>query len=518
MYPTNNNQTNIQQPNMMMPQPNMMMPQPNMMMPQPNMMMPQPNMMMPQPNMMMPQPNMMMPQPNMMMPQPNMMMPQPNMMMPQPNMMMPQGFIPANQYMNQNMMYPMMFYSQQQMMPCNGMIQRQQSSIEDVASLSNLNKANNTLESIIQIEEIADETDGKQNQNNVVNQNNVAVNNLANTLNNILDGTRVPEVKDKEFEAWTNNKNVVKSIYPKDKQHAHFNKTTHPNEIYKVEFVNDSDNKIYDMSANDLNEYALTTHKHIYEHNNTLKGSKSATGFIYARCSTTNDISIETQRKLCFDYATNENIKLFPFGYQFDNNVSARNMNNLNYEFGYWQKYIQDGSDIIIYSIDRMSRNLLKGIQFLEDIAKRNITVHFVTNEIKYNSNISAAQKSMVQNELQTAEKFSNITSEKIKASVKRLKDQGHVIGKAPYGFQNSLVNGIKKRIPNNSESENIRKIKEKYIDLFDNFDNYIENEGVRRSQISIIKFIIRWCCRNGINYRDGKSFTNSQIKNIINS
>ena len=40
----------------------------------------------------------------------------------------------------------------------------------------------------------------------------------------------------------------------------------------------------------------------------------------------------------------------------------------------------------------------------------------------------------MVQNELMTAEKQSNDTSEKIKGTLKRLKDEGHVIGKAPYG------------------------------------------------------------------------------------
>ena len=71
-------------------------------------------------------------------------------------------------------------------------------------------------------------------------------------------------------------------------------------------------------------------------------------------------------------------------------------------------------------------------------------------------------------------------------------------------------------RVSNNSENINIEKIKEKYFDIIENFDNY-KNECVRSSNSSIQKYIIRWCNRTGIKHRNGISFTQSSIKKIIN-
>jgi DNA invertase Pin-like site-specific DNA recombinase len=204
------------------------------------------------------------------------------------------------------------------------------------------------------------------------------------------------------------------------------------------------------------------------------------------------------------------------FGYQYDNNVSARDMNNLNFELGFWEKQIPEGSDLIIYSVDRLSRNLLKGIQFLERLSARKINIHFVTNEIIYNANISAAAKSMIQQELQTAEKYSNMTSEKIKGTMKRLREEGHVFGRAPYGYKNIKIGNIRKRIVDNQERENIRKISAKYNNYLETFENYPENVGIKKSHSEIIRQLVRWCNRTGLKYRHNKPYTVSQIKNIV--
>jgi DNA invertase Pin-like site-specific DNA recombinase len=286
----------------------------------------------------------------------------------------------------------------------------------------------------------------------------------------------------------------------------------------------------YESKALDIHQYSLETHKYIYEYNNALAitnlnskknqaySNMDPTGLIYARCSTENDISIETQRKACFKYAKDKGIKLLSFGFQYDNNVSARNMNNLNYELGFWENQIPDHCDLIIYSVDRLSRDLLKGIQFLEKLSSRGINIHFITNEIIYNINISAAAKSMIQQELQTAEKYSNMTSEKVKNTFKRLREEGHVFGKAPYGYKHIKIGEIRKRIPDNQEKENIRKISERYNNYVSTFENYPENQGVKKTATNIIKALIRWCNRSGLKYRHGKHYTLSQIKCIINA
>ena len=346
---------------------------------------------------------------------------------------------------------------------------------------------------------------------------------LANIFDKSLDVNKFKEPKDNSFISKKNNSNVIKSISPKHSDRAHFNKDTHQDEVYNIEFLGTNDGETYETNASDINAYSLDTHKYIYEYNKSLLGQKGiktnkSLGFIYARCSSDNTVSIETQRQVCFKFARDNNIKLCNFGFQFDNNISARNMNNIKHELGFWKDYIEDGSNIIIYSVDRLSRHLINGMKFLDEMVSRDITFHFVTNELKYNSDSSATQKGMVQTLLIEAEKFSNMTSEKVKTTRKRLLAEGNELGPAKYGFKVVLVNGIRKKLLCQEEQENIRKIKEKYQDVSDNFEDYQRTENVHRSFLSIYRFIARWCVRNGIKYRKEQSFSEMKIREIVKS
>ena len=339
---------------------------------------------------------------------------------------------------------------------------------------------------------------------------------LDNTFDNVVADFGKPNDEKKETNAEfgqnSNNSNVIKEIVPKYKIYANFDKEQYPDEVYKITMLN---GKEEEYKACDIHSYSLETHKYIYQHNEKNK-LIYPTGFIYARCSTTNDISIETQRQACFNYAKTKNIRLLPFGYQYDNNVSARNMNNLEYELGFWEKYIPENSNVIIYSVDRLSRHLLKGIQFLDKLLERGIQIHFVSNELIYKTNMSSATKSMVQQELQTAEKYSNMTSEKIKGTFKRLREEGHVFGRAPYGYKNINIDGIRKRVRNDSEYDNINKIIQRYRNYIENFEMYPENVGVKRTYNNIMDALMRWCNRNGLKYRNGQSYTRAQLNKIV--
>ena len=344
---------------------------------------------------------------------------------------------------------------------------------------------------------------------------------LANLFNNVLDNSRLnkKQKKDNSFGIDTKNCNIIKALKPII-DIPNFNNKTHPDELYRVEFL---DGSYTEKKAIDISDDSLKTQKLTYEHNikiafanqNTIPNQTNTV--IYTRCSKENDISIETQKQACFKYALKNNMKMLPFGYLEDNGLSGRNGKNLIHgELAFWLSHIPNGSTIIVYSPDRWCRNTLKGLEILDNLSKRNITVHFVTNDIDYNKDITSAQKSMIQSELMTAEKQSNDTSEKIKCTLKRLKDEGHVIGIAPYGFSNIIVNGIRKRIENNDEQENIRKINDKYNDILENFNDYLKEEYIYRNYSSIVKFIMRWCVRTGVKNRKGASFTEAQIKTII--
>ena len=99
--------------------------------------------------------------------------------------------------------------------------------------------------------------------------------------------------------------------------------------------VSRSGQRIY-IKANDINEDALESWNIIYNHNKTIipdniKGS----AIIYLRCSSPNDVSIETQKQKCLSYAKEKDIILT--GYYVDNGVSGRHGKNLTHnELGFW--------------------------------------------------------------------------------------------------------------------------------------------------------------------------------------
>jgi DNA invertase Pin-like site-specific DNA recombinase len=343
---------------------------------------------------------------------------------------------------------------------------------------------------------------------------------LAELFNNALDNNmqeaQPPEAYQVEFGQEPDESNIIMGLTPIDKHHAHFDNARFPNEMYNAVMVNGDTTK---LPANDISPDALETGKTVYEHNNQLAASgqpSAGKAFVYARSSRTNDISIETQRKVCLQYAAANKLELLPFGYQSDNNISARNMGNLKHELGFWQEQIPNSSHIIIYSVDRLSRHLVKGMQFLDEMAARGIRTHFVTHELVFHSGISAAGRAMIQQELQSAEKFSNIASEKVRTTMARLKQEGHVLGRAPYGYKHTLVGNIRKRTLDNKEQQNIRKIQSQYSYIMDNWKNNPDTAELRYSKINMLRTIVRWCNRNGLKYRNHKNYTTSQIRNII--
>jgi len=334
-----------------------------------------------------------------------------------------------------------------------------------------------------------------------------------NKKNNKASKANSKEKKDNSFNSSKNGSNVITSIVPKDNNHANFNNETNPDEVYIVTCKNGNTNE---YKASDININALESHKIIYEHNLTIV-NPSRNGVLYARCSSPNNISIQTQITNMLLDAKQKNIRLI--GCYIDDGVSGRFGNNLRKgELGYWSDYIKENcDDILIYSVDRLTRHLLSGMQFLETMASHNITIHFVNNKINYASNISAMHKSMIQQELQTAEKYSNDTSEKILGSQRRLKAEGHYVGggHAKYGLKRIIVDGIRKQVTNINEQDIITKIKEKYYDICENYENSYK-DSIRRTHVAFIRYIINWCDNNNIKNRLGNKFTEGQIKKII--
>jgi DNA invertase Pin-like site-specific DNA recombinase len=258
----------------------------------------------------------------------------------------------------------------------------------------------------------------------------------------------------------------------------------------------------------------------MYTHNksspqNTIKGYTS----IYVRCSNPNGISIDTQLTACLNYAKEKNFVLQ--GVYSDNGVSGRQGKNLkDGELGFWKNHILNHSNLLIYSVDRLTRHLFSGLQLLNTMQEKNIDVHFVSNKIIYNNYISAMNKSSIQQELQTAEKYSNDTSEKIKGTINRLKNEGKYIpGRIPFGYKRIKINGRLKQVENSIEMDIIKIIRTKYNTIWNNYDDYSDLVGYTyRHVYFIIKYLKQWCDTQQFKDREQNYFTESKIKKFIMS
>ena len=543
----NSNYRNMHNPNS---NPQMMgwMPQPGMQ--QPMMMMPQPNHnygmgWMPQPGMLQ-QPMMMMPQPNQQygmgmgwMPPPGMQpYPPPNQQyglgmgwMPQPGMQQPMMMLPPPAFNNHGFA-PSHNGNIQDVVQINELEEENKDSIpiKNIAGATNVDAnaeySDNDVVNVINILEPNSKKQAKKpnhtvsTQEVVKRQDHKQDNQLANLFDNALDNNMQRDNprgdNHNEFGQESNESNVIMGLIPIDKQQTHFDNVRFPNEMYNVTMIN---NDVAKLPAKDISSNALETCKIVYEHNNQLatSGQPSAgKAFIYARSSRTNDISIETQHKACLEYSAVHRLALLPFGYQSDNNISARNMGNLKHELGFWKNYIPDNSHIIIYSVDRLSRHLVMGMQFLDEMATRGIRIHFITHELVFHAGISAAGRAMVQQELQSAEKFSNIASEKIRTTIHRLRKEGHVFGRAPYGYKHTLIGTIRKRIQNNKEQVNITLIQTQHSYIIENWENNPDTVNLRYTKINMLRALVRWCNRKGMKYRNQTNYTTLQLRTIL--
>jgi len=367
------------------------------------------------------------------------------------------------------------------------------------------------------------------NAENAQNQNQVQAYNVQNEINMLRDlfanNAVIAQLPDSnEFKHSKGGKNIIKNITPKDSENANFDKTKYPNELYSVEYL---DGSIEDKPALDINEYTLDVKKTVYKHNLDMVNKLTKNGnhiqpesknvVIYTRSSKGN-ITL-TQKQICLKYASDNNMLLNEtYGYIEDNNVSGRT-NITKGEIAFWMNHISPNSIILVYSADRLTRNMLNGLQFLNNMVKNNISIHFIKEEIIYNDAISASKKSVIHHALSSAEEYSNITSEKIKTTFQRLKSEGHIFGTAPYGYKIvKNANNVRIRITNNNERDIIDKIKRKYIETTNDFENLRENSNIRKTKLSVIKSVIRWCNRENYKNRKHTAFTVRQILTIIKS
>lgn len=216
--------------------------------------------------------------------------------------------------------------------------------------------------------------------------------------------------------------------------------------------------------------------------------------------------SIATQQHFCLKYCMDNHIKVEFIAS--DVNVSARFMNNLKKELGFFTKHLTPNySSIIIYDPDRLSRHSAKGQSFLEEMAALNIDVHFVKQGYVYNKATPSHIKHQIHTLLNNAEFYSNQTSERVKNTFKRKKMEGHQYGRPKFGYKFKKVNGINKTIPHRNQQKTITLIKKLYRDL---------NRSNDKNMTQVARLIIDELTSRKITNVRHKSFSTNMIIGIL--
>jgi site-specific DNA recombinase len=185
------------------------------------------------------------------------------------------------------------------------------------------------------------------------------------------------------------------------------------------------------------------------------KGSNTskASGYncvIYTRVSTKeqadNNLSLHTQRKACEQYAQKQSYNVLScFGGTYE---SAQN--DERKEFKRMLDFVKRSKDkvsyIIVYSVDRFSRSGANAIFIASELKKQGITVFAVTQP----SDTTTASGSLQQNIHFIFSEYDNqMRKEKCIAGIKERLLMGYWSTKAPLGYDNITINGVKKIIIN---------------------------------------------------------------------
>ena len=175
--------------------------------------------------------------------------------------------------------------------------------------------------------------------------------------------------------------------------------------------------------------------------------SMKSGGYIYCRVSSKEQsnykdghtsLCVQEQeiRKYCDDNEINV-IKVVHEVY------SARNMDKMK-----GLKYLCDiaapGQRIYVYDISRFSRNAHHALNLLEDLKERNINVVSVTENITYSTAVTRNQFRL---QLCASTYYSDICSQKVKASISFRRSRGDYIGSTPFGYTTEVDENTNVRV-----------------------------------------------------------------------
>jgi len=194
-------------------------------------------------------------------------------------------------------------------------------------------------------------------------------------------------------------------------------------------------------------------------------------GYIYCRVSSKEQAkydkghtSLAVQEKSIRDYCDKNEINVIKCVTEV---YSARNMGKMK-GLQYLLNIASRGQKIYVYDISRFSRNIHHGLNILEELSKKTISVFSVTEEIDWTNSHAKHQFRLL---LCSSTYESERLSFKVKQSIIYRRNQGHYIGRAPFGYKTEFNDTrIRQLVENKDEMKIIDNITKKFYNESKNY------------------------------------------------
>ena len=182
--------------------------------------------------------------------------------------------------------------------------------------------------------------------------------------------------------------------------------------------------------------------------------SSNFNNYIYSRVSTNQQgpDSLDVQRAICENFLISNNLEL---NGTFDEVSSAYNGKQKVLE-GIIESKLN--SNIIVKNISRFSRDVLKGMGYIEKAKSKNIIFWFVDDHLNTSNPTNYHQ---IRVKMSEAQLESENISKRSKDAIKVKKAKGWKFGKAKFGYKAIIENGIRKMRSNIDEKKIVDFISE---------------------------------------------------------
>jgi DNA invertase Pin-like site-specific DNA recombinase len=169
---------------------------------------------------------------------------------------------------------------------------------------------------------------------------------------------------------------------------------------------------------------------------------------IYCRVSNLKDTSYSfvTQENICTNYCKENNFKIHEVYKEFKSGASG--LNKLLIKLINFNKRI----NLIIYDSTRFTRSKDMGISLIKLCMKKNITIHFVKENIILDNETFGKYEELVNHLLKESENERNTIRNRSIDSINLRKAMGLCLGNSPFGFTN-----INKKLVKNNDYNVIR-------------------------------------------------------------